>query len=145
MTADRASASAHPERIPPIPQEEWSEEAAAAIGVVPEVMRPAPGTTINSFGVLAHHPKLAAAYLRFSLYLRFDATLADRQRELLVLRTAWLRGGAYELGRHGRIARRIGFTDDELRRIPDGSAAPGWGPTTPSSCGPPRSCAPTTA
>lgn len=116
----------HPERIAPIPQEEWSAEAAAAIGVVPEAMLPAPGTTINSFGVLARHPKLAEAYLRFSLYLRFEATLTDRERELLVLRTAWLRDGAYELARHGRIARRIGLTDDELRRIPEGSAAPGW-------------------
>lgn len=118
----------HEVRIEPLPRDEWSAEAVAAIGVLPAVMQPQPGQTINSLAVLARHPKLAEAYLRFSLYLRFDATLSDRVRELIILRTAWIRGGRYELARHGRIATRIGFTADELRRIPVGSAAPGWAP-----------------
>jgi 4-carboxymuconolactone decarboxylase len=113
-------------RLAPLPRDEWSAEAVEAIGLLPDAMQPPPGQTINSLSVLARHPALAAAYLRFSLYLRFEATLDDRVRELLILRTAWIRGGRYELARHGRIAKRVGLTDDELRRIPDGSAAPGW-------------------
>jgi 4-carboxymuconolactone decarboxylase len=115
-------------RLGPLPREEWTEEAEAAIGILPAHMQPPPGETINSLSVLARHPALAEAYLRFSLYLRFEATLGDRVRELLILRTAWLRSGRYELARHGRIATRIGFTDEELGRIPEGSAAPGWAP-----------------
>jgi alkylhydroperoxidase family enzyme len=98
------------------------------MGILPAAMQPQPGQTINSLSVLARHPALAEAYLRFSLYLRFEATLSDRVRELLILRTAWIRGGRYELARHGRIARGIGFTVDELGRIPAGAAAPGWDP-----------------
>jgi alkylhydroperoxidase family enzyme len=120
--------SEHEARIPPLPRSEWTDAAVEAMAILPPQMQPRPGQTINSLSVLARHPSLAAAYLRFSLYLRFEATLSDRVRELLILRTAWLRGGQYELARHGRIATRIGFTDDELRRIPHGSAADGWQP-----------------
>jgi alkylhydroperoxidase family enzyme len=116
----------HGVRLPPLPSAEWTPEAQAAMAILPELMQPQPGQTINSLSTLARHPKLAEAYLRFSLYLRFEATLDDRTRELLILRTAWLRGGRYEVARHGRIATRIGFSDDELRRITEGSSAAGW-------------------
>ena len=115
-------------RLTPLDRADWSAEAIAAIDILPPHMQPPPGETINSLSVLARHPKLARAFLEFSLYLRFDATLDDRTRELLILRTAWIRGGRYELARHGRIARRIGFTDDELRSITIGSTADGWPP-----------------
>lgn len=118
----------HPVRIPPLPTEEWTPEAVAAIGILPPEMAPPPGVMINSLGLLAHHPALAEAVLSFSLYLRFRSTLADRQRELLILRTAWLRGGEYELLRHARLARRYGFTDDELAAIATGSSSPVWQP-----------------
>jgi len=119
---------AHAARLTPLDRADWSEAAVAAIGILPPHMQPPPGESINSLSVLARHPKLARAYLEFSLYLRFDASLDDRTRELLILRTAWIRGGGYELARHGRIARRIGFTDDELHRITAGSTADGWTP-----------------
>jgi len=54
--------------------------------------------------------------------------LSDRARELLVLRTAWLRGAEYELLRHARLAKRLGFTDEDLVRIKTGATAPGWDP-----------------
>lgn len=116
----------HQVRIAPIPQAEWTAAAREAIAVLPPEMAPAPDATINVLGVLAHHPDLARAVLDMSLYLRFRSTLSDRRRELLILRTAWLRGGRYELLRHARLARRFGFADEELAAITVGSGDPIW-------------------
>jgi alkylhydroperoxidase family enzyme len=112
----------------PLPREEWSEEAVEAIAVLPAEMQPAPGTMINSLSILAIEPGLARADLGLSLYLRFESGLTPRITELLVLRTAWLRGAEYELLRHARKARREGWSEEDLARIALGSAAPGWGP-----------------
>jgi len=120
--------SRHEARIKPLPEEEWTDEAVAALSVLPVEMRPAPGTMINSLSVLALHPDLAAADLGMSLYLRFKATLTPRVTEVLILRTAWLRGAEYELLRHARKARREGWSDEEIARIALGSAALGWDP-----------------
>jgi 4-carboxymuconolactone decarboxylase len=126
MGNDHEQAHDHPVRIAPLAQQEWSQAAVAAMSVLPPEMAPPPGAEINVLGVLAHHPDLAEAILTFSLYLRFRSTLSDRQRELAILRTALLRGAEYELLRHTRLARRYGFTDDELLAVADGSGAPGW-------------------
>lgn len=113
-------------RVPVIPQSEWTEEILAAMSVLPPIMQPQPGQVINALGVLANHPALAEAHLRFSLYFRFDSTLPGRARELLILRTAWLRGALYELSRHARNATREGITPEEIARVADGSEASGW-------------------
>jgi alkylhydroperoxidase family enzyme len=115
-------------RIVPIPQEEWSDEAVAAMSILPPQMRPQPGQMINSLSVFAIHPDLASVDLAMSLYLRFRGTLDARVTELLILRTAWLRGAEYELMRHANKARREGWSDDEIFRITLGSTAAGWSP-----------------
>jgi AhpD family alkylhydroperoxidase len=118
-----------PERValvPPLTRDQWSPEAEAAMDLLPPNMQPAAGQTINSLSVLAQHPPLAAAYLRFSLYLRFGSTLDGRTREMLILRTAWLRHAEYELLRHARLARRHGLSDEEIASIAVGSQAPRW-------------------
>jgi alkylhydroperoxidase family enzyme len=118
----------HPVRLAPLPREEWSEEAEAAIGLLPPQMQPPPGRVINSLSVLARNPKLASVVLSMTLYLRFDSTINARASELLIMRTVWLRGAPYELTRHAAKARREGWTDEEIARIAVGSAAPGWEP-----------------
>jgi AhpD family alkylhydroperoxidase len=126
MGSDEGTLPSHEVRIAPVPPEGWTDEAKAAIAVLPPEMAPPPGAQINVLGVLAHHPALAKAVLEFSLYLRFQSTLSDRQRELLILRTAWLRGAEYELRRHVRLARRVGLTEEELAAVAVGSGAAVW-------------------
>jgi alkylhydroperoxidase family enzyme len=81
---------------------------------------------MNAMAVYALHPDLAAALLAFNMYLLLGSTLRDRDRELLILRTSWLRDSEYELVRHAHNAKRVGISDEELARIPIGSTAPGW-------------------
>ena len=49
-----------------------------------------------------------------------------RDKELLILRTAWLSRGDYVWGRHNVIGQTAGLTDGEIRRITEGPDAPGW-------------------
>ena len=47
---------------------------------------------------------------------------------MLILRIAWLNRSEYTWGQHSRLARTLGFTDDELVRITQGPDAPAWPP-----------------
>jgi len=118
-------------RISPAPQEDWTEEIAAYVtgfrsavaSNVPEEDRQ-PGT--NLLGTLARHPSLAMAFLSFNKHLLAQSTLSIRQRELMVLRVATLRHSDYEWAQHVILADRAGITADEITRIAEGPAAPGW-------------------
>ncbi len=118
--------SRHTVRYPPLPRDEWPAGAEDAVNVLPEEMRPPPGSQINVLSVLARRPGLLKQVLQLGMYFRFDSALDGRQRELLILRTAWLRRGEYELLRHARLARRLGFTEAELVAVTLGSTDPSW-------------------
>lgn len=49
-----------------------------------------------------------------------------RFRELLILRTAFVTPAEYEWAQHKPMARKAGFSDDEIERIKLGGSAPGW-------------------
>jgi len=52
--------------------------------------------------------------------------LSPRELELAVLRVHWLCQSAYGWGEHVLVARKLGFTGEEIERITLGAAAPGW-------------------
>jgi alkylhydroperoxidase family enzyme len=103
---------------------------------------PADGPTANIFLTLAHHPGLMRRYLPFGGKLLVKGKLPGRERELVILRTAWLCQSDYEWGQHVRIGRVEGLTDEEMDRIPAGLATDGW---SAFCCAPPTSWWPTTA
>jgi hypothetical protein len=51
-----------------------------------------------------------------------------REKELLILRTAYLSRAQYQWGRHYNTGRRAGLTDEEIARIVEGPDAVGWTP-----------------
>ena len=55
-----------------------------------------------------------------------NTILPVRDRELLILRTAWLSRGDYIWGRHDVIGREAGLTAGEIARVTQGSEAAGW-------------------
>ena len=55
---------------------------------------------LNAMGVLAHHPELTVAYNHLITHALYFSTITTRQRELLILRVAHLRGAAYEWAQH---------------------------------------------
>jgi 4-carboxymuconolactone decarboxylase len=83
---------------------------------------------LNIFRTLARHPKLLKRWLVFGGHVLGKSTLSPRTRELLVLRTGFLCRSEYEWGQHAAIARRVGISDDEIRRVTVGPDAAGWSP-----------------
>jgi alkylhydroperoxidase family enzyme len=77
----------------------------------------------NIFLTMANHPGLMRRFMPYGGKLLMKGKLPARDRELVVLRTAWLCRSDYEWGQHARIGREAGLTDDELARIPTGA---GW-------------------
>jgi len=112
-------------RIQPLPPEQWDAEQRAILE------RRTPGGQValgelNIFSTLARHPELFAVWMPFGGYLLGRGVLPGRQRELLILRTAYNCGSDYEWGQHVRIAGLLGMARDEIDRIPAGPSAPGW-------------------
>jgi alkylhydroperoxidase family enzyme len=81
---------------------------------------------LNALGTLARHPDLTRSFNTFNGHLLYGTTLTPRQRELLVLRVATLRGSDYEWAQHVVLAGDVGLTDDDITRIGQGGDAEGW-------------------
>ena len=84
----------------------------------------ATGSASNIFLTLVRHPGLARRWLPFGGKI-LAGKLPGRDRELLILRTAWRCQAAYEWGHHVEIGLRVGLVEDEIARIPAGPDG-GW-------------------
>lgn len=82
---------------------------------------------LNIFTTLAHHPAALRRWLVFGGHVLAKSTLGERERELLILRVGWRCGSEYEFGQHTLIGRRLGLTDDEIRRLAT-EGLDGWSP-----------------
>jgi 4-carboxymuconolactone decarboxylase len=64
----------------------------------------------------------------FTSHFVTNYTIPLREKELLILRTAWLSRGQFIWGRHNNTGRKAGLTDEDISRIMDGPGAGGWSP-----------------
>ncbi len=83
---------------------------------------------LNAMGVLAHHPELTTAFNQLIRHALYFTTLTVRQRELVILRVAHLRGADYEWAQHVYQAGLAGITPEEVARVRAGAGADGWVP-----------------
>jgi alkylhydroperoxidase family enzyme len=111
-------------RIAPLPIETWDAEMRATID------RPGGfGRVLNVMATLAHHPDLFRGWSVLANHLLFKSTLGARDREILILRVAWLTDCAYEWGQHLAIAAaEARFGEAEFEAVAAGAGAPLWAP-----------------
>jgi 4-carboxymuconolactone decarboxylase len=107
-------------RIAPLPEAEWSDEVRE---LLPKGVRP-----LNIFTTLVRHPKLFKRWMVFGGHILSKSTLTPRDRELLILRTGYNCGSAYEWGQHVRISEALAISREEIMRVAEGPDAPGWAP-----------------
>ncbi len=120
-------------RIDPLPPDDWPDAMRDALAALrpaqakhPFPKREGRPKGLNVLGTLAHHPELAQAFHTFNGYILFASTLTPRQREMLVLRVAAVRGSTYEWEQHAVLAADVGLEAEEVFRIAEGPGAPGW-------------------
>jgi alkylhydroperoxidase family enzyme len=80
-------------------------------------------------GVLAtmlRNPDLYEVWRPLVSYLNTSQMIGGRQRELLILRVAWLCQSPYEWGNHAAAAPASGLSHDEIEQIKVGSSASCW-------------------
>jgi 4-carboxymuconolactone decarboxylase len=107
-------------RLAPLRADELSDEQRTLLSVMP--------LPINIFSTLVRHPGLFRRWAPFGGKL-LGGKLPARAREIVILRTAWRCGAAYEWGQHVAIARDAGLSADEIRAVAnEGASAPGWPP-----------------
>jgi 4-carboxymuconolactone decarboxylase len=83
------------------------------------------GGPLNLMAAIIHNPDAIRAWGRFTASL-FDGTLGGRERELLILRTAWNVQSSYEWGNHVELGLRAGLTPAEIRALTEPPAATAW-------------------
>lgn len=104
-----------------IPQKDWDVVNAVRAGAgagpateMPEYMR-----------LMLKHPTIFRPHMEMGSAL-YNGRIPPRERELAILRCGWLQRAPYEWGEHVDIGQRYGVTKEEIQRITEGSAAPGW-------------------
>jgi alkylhydroperoxidase family enzyme len=111
------------QRVAPLAAEDRTPEIADLLDTLGF---DADGRVLNIFSTLAHHPRLLKRWAAFGGTLLLRGELPDRDRELLILRTAWNCRAHYEWVHHDDIARQAGLSRDEIERVAQGWEAAGW-------------------
>jgi alkylhydroperoxidase family enzyme len=75
------------------------------------------------FVLLARHRRLFWTWLLFAAQMMPYGRLPAIERELLILRTAWLCRCRYEWGQHVQMAVRVGVADADIVRVTEGASA----------------------
>jgi alkylhydroperoxidase family enzyme len=107
--------------LPPDQRDERTEDLLRSLRSDPE------GPDLNIFATLAHHPRLLKRWSAFGGTLLYRGELAPRDRELLILRTAWNCAADYEWGQHVVIGTAAGLTAAEVDRVAGPLDNAGWG------------------
>jgi 4-carboxymuconolactone decarboxylase len=85
------------------------------------------GRPLNIFTTFAHHPLLLKRYIALGGVFLAHNQVPAREREIVILRVAWLTGSVYEFGHHTRIGLESGLDEDEIARIAS-AGTEGWQP-----------------
>lgn len=107
-------------RIPPLPAADRTPSAQALLDTVMVA-----GSEANIFTTVVRAEGLTRRWLPFGGRL-LNGKLPARDRELLILRTAWNCQAEYEWAQHVVLARHAGLSQQEVVRVPLGPDA-SWG------------------
>ena len=127
IDAREAQVLAAPQRIEPLKQEDFDDDARALVISMRESLGISEHSVMpEAFATMLKHPGLYRCQMDMGVQLLGKGVLNPRERELAVLRVGWLCRAPYEWSQHVDIAKRYGVTAEEVERATHGSSAPGW-------------------
>jgi alkylhydroperoxidase family enzyme len=118
-----------PPRLPVLPPEERTkrqEELLDEISMVVVDGVRKPREDKAALEILIRHAELYKAHMDVAQKYLSGCEMDIRDRELAILRIAWLSQAPFEWGSHVKIAKRNGITSDEIERVMQRSSARGW-------------------
>jgi 4-carboxymuconolactone decarboxylase len=112
-----------PPRMPPLRPEEFSEETKAFFakwsgGFFKDADKNPPLMTF------AHHPQLAALFSQFNIHLLTTSSLPVKQRQIAIMRTAWICNATYMWSSHLNTSQLLGLAPDMFRPLQVGADDP---------------------
>lgn len=116
-----------PARLPPVKPDEVTEDMRAVLsrwtgGIFKNAdLNP----TLLTF---AHHPQLANVFSQFNIHLLSTSTLPVKQRQIAIMRTAWITKATYMWSSHLRTSINCGLSPDMFRPIQIGASDPYFTP-----------------
>lgn len=126
IAARDAQVSGNP-RIGPMREENFSDEARAIIDQTRATFGEKDFShSLALYATMFKHPGISRAQMQLGLELNRHGTLPPRERELAVLRVAWLTRSPFEWGEHVEYGKKLGLSLEEVERVTLGSDAPGW-------------------
>ncbi len=112
----------HPPRVAPI--EAITDELREL--TLPPPGYGTPGEMTMVYRIMLNNPEMVRANKPIGNFFIVEGSLPARDRELMILRVAWLAKSPYEWGEHVKIAKATGVANREIDDIVVGSAAPTW-------------------
>jgi 4-carboxymuconolactone decarboxylase len=109
-------------RIQPLKKNECSTEQLRLLDKL------GPASSLNAFKTIVRHPRLFRRFLPVLVYVLQESTLPPRDKELLILRIAWLCRAEYEWSHHSISGKQAGLSSQAILRITKGPNAKGWTP-----------------
>ena len=109
-------------RLLPSGPDDWDEETR-------NLLAKGTGRAEDAYNVaktISHHPKLMKRWTPLLNHCFIKSTLPGRDRELLILRIAWLTKSEYEWGQHIVMCLDYDCDQGDIDRIQAGPAAAGW-------------------
>lgn len=108
-------------RLQPLTKSQWSEKQAEILAKMNFG-----GKVANIFTTAVRHPEMMEAWNHFGMYILRGSSLPARDREILILRTAWLVQCEYAFSQHALVGKSCGLAPEEIRLIIKGPDEPGW-------------------
>ncbi len=84
------------------------------------------GTIFNVIGTMTRYRKLRLKWILMASHVTYDSSLPPRDKEILILRIAWLCKAKYEWDHHVVVGKRVGLSNDEINQIKIGPEAQDW-------------------
>jgi alkylhydroperoxidase family enzyme len=84
------------------------------------------GAGPNFYAQLAHNPGLLRLFKPMTSFWGLQGLLPDRDREIAILRVAWLKQLPFVWGEHVRMGKEAGLNAEEIALIAQGSSAGGF-------------------
>lgn len=109
-------------RLPVLSDEALSGEALSIVAPLRSF-----GPLGNVFRMLACAPRALAGFLGWGAYIvSRENSLPPGERQMVILRTAFLCKSGYAWTSHANLARKVGVTDDVIERVKRGPHDTGW-------------------